>query len=340
MRSYLCFLLLTVVLYLSAKAQDNNVRDKGALPFLTITPDARSSALGGSGVAIPEDAFTVFHNASKGMYIQENIFSYGYVPRLTDITEKIRLSALSYTHCLSSGQAIVAGFRYLHYDSFELYDNSGNFTGTFKPKEFSLEMGYSRLLTKSLSASGVIHYIYSDLGSGFEDSKAGNTVAFDLGLFYHKDINWLAKKASWNLGLNFSNFGPGISYGDKKYTLPGCLQLGTALDLPFHEKHRLVCALEAGRQMLPAYDLKFDDIIWSIGTEYWFNETAALRAGYHYEAKKWSSNRHLSLGAGIKWHYLQADASYIVLAVREDTQKNTFRLSIGLSLGLFKRNHI
>lgn len=339
MKSLSLFLLLTIIFQLSTQAQDN-VRDKGALPFLTIIPDARSSALGGCGVAIPEDAFTVFHNAAKGLQMQQNILSYGYVPRLTDITEKIGLSAVGYIHSLPSGQAIVAGCRYLHYDSFELYDNSGNSTGTFKPKEFSLELGYTRLLTEGLSASSVIHYIHSDLGSGFEDSKAGHTVAFDLGLFYHQAIGWLAKKASWNLGLNLSNFGPGISYGDKKYTLPGGLQLGTALDLPFHEKHRLVCALEAGRQILPANDFKFDDITWSIGTEYWFHETVALRAGYHYEAKKWSTNRHLSLGAGIRWHYLQADAAYIASAAQGDTQKNTFRFSIGLNLGIFKRNHI
>ena len=54
-----------------------------ATPFLLITPDARAGGMGDIGVATSSDAFSIFHNAAKTAF-NENEISIGlnYTPWL------------------------------------------------------------------------------------------------------------------------------------------------------------------------------------------------------------------------------------------------------------------
>src|SRR5690606_18875234 len=63
-----------------------------AVPFLTITPDARSGALGDVGVAITPDANATFWNASKLAFIDNKVgFAISYTPWLRKLVNDMSI---------------------------------------------------------------------------------------------------------------------------------------------------------------------------------------------------------------------------------------------------------
>ena len=49
-----------------------------------------------------------------------------------------------------------------------------------------------------------------------------------------------------------------------------------------------------------------------IGTEYWYNEIFAVRAGFFHEAKMKGNRRYLTFGAGLRYNVFALDVSYLV----------------------------
>ncbi|MEJ7659242.1 MAG: hypothetical protein WKG07_06250 [Hymenobacter sp.] len=67
-----------------------------AVPILTLSPDARSAALGDAGVATSPDANSAFYNPGKlGFVDYQYAFSPSYSPWLRQITDDMSLSYLS-----------------------------------------------------------------------------------------------------------------------------------------------------------------------------------------------------------------------------------------------------
>ena len=50
----------------------------------------------------------------------------------------------------------------------------------------------------------------------------------------------------------------------------------------------------------------------SIGTEYWYNQMFAVRAGFFHEAKMKGNRRYLTFGAGLRYNVFALDVSYLV----------------------------
>ncbi len=50
----------------------------------------------------------------------------------------------------------------------------------------------------------------------------------------------------------------------------------------------------------------------SIGTEYWYNKTFAVRAGFFHESKMKGNRRYLTFGAGLRYNVFALDVSYLV----------------------------
>jgi hypothetical protein len=71
------------------------------VPFLNITPDSRSGAMGEAGVAISPDVNANFWNPSKLAFVESNdALSLSYSPWLRHLVPDISLSYLSYAHKL------------------------------------------------------------------------------------------------------------------------------------------------------------------------------------------------------------------------------------------------
>ena len=89
-----------------------------AVPFLTISPDSRSGALGDAGVALSPDANANYWNPSKLAFIDDpNSVSLSYSPWLRNLVPDISLSYLSYAHKLDDRNSFGLSLRYFNIGS-------------------------------------------------------------------------------------------------------------------------------------------------------------------------------------------------------------------------------
>ena len=78
-----------------------------AVPFLTITPDARHSAMGDAGAATTADANAQYWNGAKGIFAESTYgVSFSYAPWLTQLVKGINLSCLSGYYKLNANEVI------------------------------------------------------------------------------------------------------------------------------------------------------------------------------------------------------------------------------------------
>src|SRR6185312_13022636 len=116
-----------------------------AVPFLLITPDSRSGAMGEAGVAISPDVNATFWNPSKLAFLDEgDAVSASYSPWLRNLVPDVSLSYVSYVHKLDDRNTFGASMRYFNLGSIELTDASQQSLGTYTPNEFSIDGSFAR----------------------------------------------------------------------------------------------------------------------------------------------------------------------------------------------------
>ena len=239
-----------------------------AVPFLRISPDARSGAMGDVGIALSPDASATYWNAAKLAFIDKDMgAAVTYTPWLKALgISDIYLANLSVYKKLGKGQTIATSLRYFSLGSIQFTDGNGATLSNYSPKEFSWDVSYARLLSKHLSIALSGRYIYSNLAAGFSVSQvqisAATGAAVDFGMYYNKNVK-LGKdmKGLWALGLNISNLGTKISYtssATNKDYLPANIGIGTALKMELDKYNTLELALDINKLLVPTpnpYDL-------------------------------------------------------------------------------------
>lgn len=321
---YGCFCLLCLCLgVLKSTAQKN---DAGAASFLLISPESRVAGMGNAGTAPSLNGGSIFRNASAVSFSDyKGSFSVNYTPWMRELVSGKSLNSASGFYKLNDKHAIAAGFRYFMDSKVYLYDENGSSTGTFKPKEWAVDLAYSYLFTEKLSASLTVRYISSDMGTA-DGADVGNAVAFDLGLSYLMPLR-AVDGGNWSLGLQLYNIGTKISYLEKEYDIPGQIKAGCGLYLPFSADHELSAALDFAYRIIPGNSSHLDA---GIGVEYTFLGHGILRGGYHFGNKDYGNESYGTLGAGVKYSLFFLNAAYW-LTPSDSSLKNTFSLSLGVN---------
>jgi hypothetical protein len=234
-----------------------------AVPFLRISPDARSGAMGDVGIAISPDANAQHWNLSKLPFAAKPYgVSLTYTPWLKDLVPDIFLAYVSgYAKFGEEGnQAVSASMRYFSLGEINYTDDLGNSLGTGKPNEFAFDGGYSRKLSQYLSVGLGFRYIHSAIASGVISTgstsaqyKAGNAFGADLGVYYTKtkEIDEF-RNHNLSLGAILSNVGSKISYtSTRKDFIPINLGLGGAYTYQADEYNKITFALDVNKLMVP-----------------------------------------------------------------------------------------
>ncbi|MFZ4771195.1 MAG: PorV/PorQ family protein, partial [Ferruginibacter sp.] len=184
-----------------------------AVPFLRISPDARSGGMGDVGIATSADAYSGFWNLAKTPFAKSNTnIGVTYTPWLSDLgLNDVYLASVSGYHKLDENSAISAGLRYFSLGSIQFTDANGNALQSFRPREFGIDLGYSRKLSGKSGLGLGLRYISSDLAGGSVNGisyKKGTSVAADLH-YYHNGLK--ENGAGLNWGVTLSNLGAKIS---------------------------------------------------------------------------------------------------------------------------------
>lgn len=231
-----------------------------AVPFLMISPDARSGALGDAGGALSPDANSIHWNLSKLAFINKSAgFSVSYTPWLRALVPDINLAYMGFYKKFKGDQAISASLRYFSLGDITFTDIVGNTIGQFKPNEFALDMGYARKFSDRWSGGIALRYVYSNLTGGIslydgQGTKAGQAVAADLSTYYRNDeLSIGGKDAEYALGIVFSNIGTKISYTEsgRRDFIPINLRIGNQLKINIDDYNSIALLVDFNKLLVP-----------------------------------------------------------------------------------------
>lgn len=324
-----------------------------AVPFLRISPDARAGGMGDVGIATAPDANSAFWNLAKTPFAQsKTAVSVTYTPWLRDLgLNDVYLASLAGYYQLDEQQALSLSTRYFSLGNIQFTDFAGNDLGSFRPREFSIDFGYSRKLTDKLGLGVALRYINSNLAGGQSTNgvtyKAGNAVAGDVSL-YHSNVSEASGGFAWGVAL--SNLGSKIAYtndvNNKDY-IPANLGLGVAYTKVFDETSKMTFAVDINKLLVPtppvptdptntqqdsvnlvnyrSYGVmqswfksfsdggnEFKELMFGVGAEYSYNDQFMARAGYFYEDKTKGNRKYFTLGVGVKYNVFGLNFSYLI----------------------------
>ncbi|MCQ2222568.1 MAG: type IX secretion system outer membrane channel protein PorV [Bacteroidaceae bacterium] len=159
---------------------------------------------------------------------------------------------------------------------------------------------------------------------------------------------------------------------DNAEFIPTNLRLGACLTIPFNEYNKFAITAEANKLLVPTYpkqregetDQDYTDrvqreyydispisgifksfgdapngvseelqeIQWSFGAEYTYNDRFSLRAGYHHEAENKGNRKYFTAGAGFKMSIFSVDAAYVFSTSQSNPLDQTMRFTLGFDL--------
>jgi hypothetical protein len=230
-----------------------------AVPFLQITPDSRSGAMGDAGVALSPDASSTFWNAAKLPFVKENTeLSFSYSPWLRALVNDMSLAYLSGYKRISKNQCIGGSLRYFTLGNITFTDEVGTNIMDFKPNEFAVDMSFGQKFSDVFSGGFAMRYIYSNLTGGQTvigaASKPGMAVSSDISLFYSNDkLRVKGKESRLNIGMNITNVGNKMRYtnSDKRDFIPTNLKLGAAYSVNIDKYNQITGTLDFNKLLVP-----------------------------------------------------------------------------------------
>lgn len=257
-------LLIAGIVPNSVKAQSQINVVTTAVPFLRISPDARSGGMGDLSVATSPDASSSYFNLGK---VPFNTSTAGvnvtYTPWLKKLVNDVYLASLAGYYKLDDNQSISASLRYFNLGSIQFTDNFGNNISTANPKEFGVDVGYSRKISDRTGLGIGLKYIYSNLAGGAyvgsTSYKAGTSVAGDLGI-YHNGLNQAGE--GWSFGAALTNLGAKIAYtdnADQKDYIPANLGIGTTYTKVLDESNKISFGLDLNKLLVPTPPVTVDN---------------------------------------------------------------------------------
>ncbi len=270
---------------------------------MTLNPDSRSMAMGGTTVTNISSSQTIFNNPSLVSFanapFQIATSYYG-----NDGGDYYALSA--YFQFLTGG-AIQAGWRNFDYDS---------------GRDMSFELCYSRPIARIFSIAIAGRYINycNDL------DQTSNALVADLSASCRIPLSLKSKGSNVLIGAKLTNLGGYLS-GPSNAELPIDLIVGAGFDLKLHESHRLFLSADVGYRFNPDV-LKGTSL--SLGAEYELMELLSVRGGYHFGEGKGYNIDYASAGIGLHFLFFRIDAAYL-FAPKKSLLHNTYSVSLGLN---------
>lgn len=340
-----------------------------AVTSQSIAADARAASMGDLGVATDPDVNSQSWNPAKYPFtIARSGLAINYTPWLRQLTNDIALlNAVGYIR-IGDYQAVSASLRYFSLGEVQAGDMF------VKPYEMGLDVAYSRMLSETLSAAVALRYMYSDLSGHYDDNvKPGSAFAADIALYNQSYPMIGQRECQLGLGLNISNIGSKISFGDDySYFIPTNLRLGASLMVPINEFNKISFSADINKLLVPSMPLKqegeedvdyqerlrtdyydlssisgifksfgdsergfkgeLEEIQWSIGAEYNYNDKFFIRGGYHHESEMQGNRKYYTLGAGFKMNVLSVDAGYVIATEASNPLDQTMRVSLSFEM--------
>ena len=299
-----------------------------------------------------------------------------YSPWLRNLVPDIDIAYLTGYTRIDSKQVISGSLLYSSLGDVVFTDEYGNMMQVFKANEFSFDVGYSRLFSEKFSGGTAFRFIYSNLTGGYysggEATKPGISFAADISGYYQTNATLFNKDALFAFGLNFANIGSKMSYSDSQTSdfIPMTMRLGTSGTLDLDKFNKLTLTIDLTKLLVPTppiyntemeiiagkdpnvavpvaifqsfYDApggfgeEMREITYSFGTEYWYNNQFAVRAGYFHENETKGNRKYFTAGAGFRLKGFTIDFSYLMPRTNNHPLARTLRFSLSFDLNALR----
>ncbi|MFT4566398.1 MAG: hypothetical protein ACI9FN_001353 [Saprospiraceae bacterium] len=335
-----------------------------AVPFLRIVPDAVGGAMGDAGVATNANASSLHYNASKIAFADsDSEFAASYTPWLRNLgLNDVYMAYLSGYKKIDDLQSFGFDFKYFSLGDITFTDVNGGIIGQGRPRELEVGVAYARKLSPKFSASVGASYIYSNLASGQMVGgvviSAGTAFAADLGVTYNSNPDLAGPGVNWSWGAAITNLGSKVSYTNSatKDFIPTNLGLGVAMKRNIDEYNSFTLTMDINKLMIPTPDTtataefrdkgtfagifgsfsdapgglkeEIQELAFSFGAEYWYDNQFAVRAGYYYEHPLKGDRQYLTVGIGLKYNVFGFDLAYLApTSAQRSPLDNTLRFT-------------
>ena len=170
-----------------------------------------------------------------------------------------------------------------------------------------------------------------------------------------------------NIGSKISFYGD-----EESQFIPANLRLGASLMIPVDEYNRFTLAADANKLMVPTvprqgveesnsdyqdrvrreysdissikgmfdsfsdapggFKEEMEEIQWSVGAEYIYNDKFSLRAGYHHESQSKGNRKYFTVGGGFRMSVFSLDVGYVISTAQSNPLDQTLRFTLAFDM--------
>lgn len=256
--------------------------------FLNVPASARTSAMGGAGVAEAKGwAGAQINPAGLGQLRRDEVTFSG--ARWID---DVRYQSAGYAHPFLAGGALSGSIVTVDYGDIAAFSPAGGPEGATGARDTGVRLGYGQSWRDRWQWGFQGVYAQENLAG-----ESAHAVAGDGGIIWRPVPSGPLRTLS--VGGAFRNWGQGPRYGEETESLPRTVQAGIHLS-PFIEGFSLALDEIFSPDKSPSF---------VAGAEYWARGAVALRLGFNgREAQEGSG---LTLGLGFRAWDLEVDYSFI-----------------------------
>ena len=170
-----------------------------------------------------------------------------------------------------------------------------------------------------------------------------------------------------NIGSKISFYGD-----EESQFIPANLRLGASLMIPIDDYNRFTLAADANKLMVPTvprqgvdesnsdyqdrvrreysdissikgmfdsfsdapggFKEEMEEIQWSVGAEYVYNDKFSLRAGYHHESQSKGNRKYFTVGGGFRMSVFSLDVGYVISTAQSNPLDQTLRFTLAFDM--------
>lgn len=338
-----------------------------AVTSQSIAADARAGALGDAGAATEPDVYSQNWNPAKYPFtISRAGVAINYTPWLSKLTSGIALmNAAGYIR-LGDYQAISASLRYFSLGDVSTSD--ANMTvrpyelGVDVAYSRMLSERFSAAVALRYMYSDLSGHYDDNTTPGSAFAADISCYYNNYVMMGNRECLFAFGVNISNIGSKI-NYGE-----DYSYFIPTNLRIGLGYTIPLNEFNRISFYADANKLLVPSrplqgadetnedyeerirteyYDMssikgifksfgdspqgfkgEMQEIRWSLGAEYTYNDKFTLRGGYQHESDAQGGRRYMTFGAGFRMNVLAIDAGYVMATSPSNPLDQTLRVSL------------
>ena len=176
----------------------------------------------------------------------------------------------------------------------------------------------------------------------------------------------------WGLNISNIGSKISYGGDDNAEFIPTNLRMGINFLIPFNEYNKISLAADVNKLLVQTYPIQGDDetsedyqqrvqkdyydispisgifksfsdapggfkeelqeIQWSVGAEYSYNDRFILRGGYHHESANKGNRKYFTAGAGFRMSVFSLDCAYVISTAQSNPLDQTLRFTLGFDL--------